>query len=68
MKWEVITQMSMSPKFPAGFVAETFNESGWTIADPVGHIGAGFWYVVYNFHNYICTKQHMDMYLLIMHL
>ncbi|KAK2355591.1 hypothetical protein QL285_092991 [Trifolium repens] len=40
--WEVITQMSMSPKFPTGFVAETLNDSGWTIADPVGHLGAGF--------------------------
>lgn len=45
MKWEVITQMSQSPKFPAHFVAETLNDNSWTISDPIGHLGSEFWYV-----------------------
>ncbi|GAU39406.1 hypothetical protein TSUD_323540 [Trifolium subterraneum] len=40
--WEVITQMAQSPTFPAHFVAETLNDSSWTIADPIGYLGAGF--------------------------
>ncbi|CAJ2664159.1 hypothetical protein L195_g019455 [Trifolium pratense] len=40
--WEAITQMAQSPTFPAHFVAETLNDSSWTIADPIGHLGAGF--------------------------
>jgi hypothetical protein len=44
MQWQAIAQMSKSPDFPAKFLAENFNDDMWTVSDPIGHLGIGFWY------------------------
>lgn len=44
MQWQAITHMAQSPDFPANFlVADKLNEDMWSISDPMGHLGTGFW-------------------------
>jgi hypothetical protein len=44
MQWQTITKMSESPLFPANFIANTLKDNIWTVSEPLGHLGTGFWY------------------------
>ncbi|PNY09044.1 hypothetical protein L195_g005589 [Trifolium pratense] len=40
--WDVITEMSQSPSFPAPFITQTMTDNRWYIVDPNGNLGTGF--------------------------
>jgi len=35
--------MSQSPDFSANLVVDKLNEDMWSISDPLGQLGIGFW-------------------------